>query len=688
MDILPETKPQQNHFKPFIMVGLGLVLLALRLTFPIYLIENKPYEIAWNALFAFLLAGLILILASGFGAAILKRFKFSLKPGFEEIVIPVALGLGALAYGIYFMGLLGWLKPACLIALLAIVFILSYREYDPILRGILSTIRNGIHTWNEMKPVPKILGSFGILILILTFLQGLTPPIDYDGLAYHLQVPKLFLEAGRISPNYENWFSFYPSTYEMLYMLGLAFGSDVFAKLIHFSTFLLLIYATYGYGQRFLSKKGGWLAAAILMGIPVLPLWASSAYTDIAWALYQFLAIGLFLSWMDNKKPSSLVMAGVMQGLALGSKYLAFSGAGILGLLVLAETWKSTPKQAILKQLIKNGAVFGGTALLVVSPWLIKNLVWTGDPLFPLLLTPKLVDPERIRLWREYLVSFGTGKQALDYLLLPVNLYLHYGLYGTFFGSVDIPNPLFFLVFLFPFLHQKKEIAFNRHLLILLFFSTAQFILWTFGSQQTRFLLPIFPILSILAAFMLMRISQRYFKKKIGEIAGLVLVTAMVVISLMVTMKAFSVIEPFNTLSGNISKDKYLKKMLNDYSAFKYIKTELPETSKVLMLWDGRAYYCDQRCTADVDQVGWSTLISEYHDNQNLKKYLQSKNVTHILYSKNDADYFTIGHDPSGIHKDAEVFLLNQFIPNCGKQVYQDSSSFLFEITYEKSTCH
>jgi 4-amino-4-deoxy-L-arabinose transferase-like glycosyltransferase len=688
MSLLADKKVNLGQMKPLFLVGLGVILLILRLIFPAYLIENKPYEIAFNAFFTFFLAGLILILAAGCGAAILKLFKCNLKPGFEQIVIPIALGLGVLGYGVYFLGLLGWLKPAYLIAWMAIVFILSYREYDSILNGIPVTFRKGIQTWKAMGIIPKVLSGLGILILFFTFLQALMPPIDYDGLAYHLQVPKLFLEAGRIYPDYNNWFSFYPSTYEMLYMLGLSFGSDIFAKLIHFSTFILLIYATYGYGQRILSNKGGWIAAAILMGIPVLPLWASSAYTDVAWALYQFLAVGLFLTWVEEKRTSSLVLAGVMQGLALGSKYLAFSGAWILGLLVLAETWKSTPRQVKLKQLIRNGVLFGGTALLVVSPWLIKNLVWTGDPLFPLLLTPRLVDPERIRLWRDYLAGFGTGKQWFDYLLLPVNIYLHYQFFGTFFGSIDIPNPLFILVFLFPFLYRKNKTSSYWQLMVLLLFSVAQFVIWSFGSQQTRFLLPIYPVLSILAAFILLRISQRYIKKNIGEIAGWAMISAMVVITLIVSMKAFSIIEPINLLSGNISKDQYLKKMLNDYSAFEYIHKEMPSSSKILLLWDGRGYYCGQSCIADVDQVGWTTLVSEDSDNGNLVKYLAENKITHILYSKNDADFFTIGHDSLGIHKNAEESLLNKFIPICGKLIYKDSSSSLFEITYEKSTCN
>jgi len=105
-------------------------------------------------------------------------------------------------------------------------------------------------------------------ILALTLLECLTPPWEYDGLMYHLQGPRLFLQAGRIELLPDNWQANGPATTDMLFTLGLSFGSDTFAKLVHLTYAVLLIAATFAFGQRYLKPHGGWLASAILLGIP------------------------------------------------------------------------------------------------------------------------------------------------------------------------------------------------------------------------------------------------------------------------------------------------------------------------------------------------------------------------------------------------------------------------------------
>jgi hypothetical protein len=65
------------------------------------------------------------------------------------------------------------------------------------------------------------------LILILAMAQALTPPWNYDGLMYYLQAPRLFLKAERIVLLSDIWQANGPFTIQMLYMLGLAGGSDL-----------------------------------------------------------------------------------------------------------------------------------------------------------------------------------------------------------------------------------------------------------------------------------------------------------------------------------------------------------------------------------------------------------------------------------------------------------------------------
>ena len=113
-------------------------------------------------------------------------------------------------------------------------------------------------------------------------------------------------------------------------------------------------------------------------------VWGGIAYIDLAWSLFQFLAVGLLLIWIQDGDDKLLVLSGIMQGLALGSKYVAFSGAAIIVLCIVWFGIKNRKKQKdLFKGVISPLLKFGVPALLVASPWYLKNFIWTGNPIFP-----------------------------------------------------------------------------------------------------------------------------------------------------------------------------------------------------------------------------------------------------------------------------------------------------------------
>jgi 4-amino-4-deoxy-L-arabinose transferase-like glycosyltransferase len=525
-----------------------------------------------------------------------------------------------------------------------------------------------------------VIFSAGLLALLLALFQAFTPPWDYDGLAYHLQGPRLFLEAGRIIPIPENWFTYYPSTWEMLYLLGMGLGSDIFARLIHFSTLILLLLATYAFGKRFLPKPGGWLAAAILLGIPILPLWGNAAYTDIAWALFQFLAIGLFLIWVKERNPWLLGLSGVTQGLALGSKYLALSSAGILLVFVILFSARNENKWAGWKQPLRDAVIFGLSAFLVALPWYLKNFLWTGNPIFPLYFPQNLINPAELKIWTDYINSFGTGKNWFDYLLLPVNIYLQHDKFGTFMGSMEMPNPLFLFVLAYPFIRRKIEETIRRSLDILAAMTGILFIAWSLGSQQIRFLLPLFPGLSIISSQVLMQLLIKLNKYNLGRTIKIGLVGGMVISSLIFMGLYFILIRPEKGLLGLETKSTFIQRMVRDNSGINYANEHLAKGAKMMLLWDGRGYYCDRICLPDVDQSRWTAMVERSTDIQSMSNLLQEEKITHLFLSNEDASFFLLKHDPEQIYLKAAKFLLEEFVPACTKKVYDNEWSAVYEL--------
>ncbi len=474
----------------------------------------------------------------------------------------------------------------------------------------------------------------------------------------------------------------------MLYLLGMGLGSDIFARLIHYSTLILFLLATYAFGRRFLPKPGGWIAAAILLGIPILPLWGNAAYTDIAWALFQFLAIAIFLVWIKERNPWLLGLSGIMQGLALGSKYLAISGAGILLIFVLWYSLRDEGKWTGWNKAIRNGMIFGLGAFIVALPWYLKNFIWTGNPVFPLYFPQHVIDPTQLKIWMDYIYSFGTGKNWYDYLLLPFNLYLQHDKFGTFMGSMEMPSPLFLFSLAYPWIRRTIDPATRKTLDVLGLFILVQFIFWALGSQQTRFLLPIYPGLAISASIVLVQLYNSPKLKMLSRALAISSISSMVIATAIYMGLYINLVQPQKVLFGLETKADFLQRNIRDFSGINYINQQLSDSDYVMLLWDGRGYYCNRRCLPDIDQSHWISLVNGSKESTLLTHALQEQNITHLLISNEDVSFFILKHDNAGIHKEALQYLINEFLPECGLITHEDDWSTIYQITYDKEECN
>lgn len=640
-----------------------------------------------DSLYAILLASLVLFVASGLGRLLISSFKLSSWTFLERAILELPLGLAVIGYAEFGFGLVGWLKPIHQMILLAVFSIIAFKPGTVFIGEGLAELRSFPRTWRGFSRFMKLFFIIGCIALLLALLVCFTPPYDYDGLMYHLQGPRLFLEAGRIIPIPENWFTFYPAAWEMVYMLGMGLGSDIFARLIAFSTLLIFLLATYSFGKRFLPSPGGWLSAAMVMGVPMMLAWGGFAYIDLAWSLFQFLAVGLFLIWVESRSEKLLILAGMMQGLALGTKYSAFTGAAIIGLGILWFCLRTkNPNQTYFRRIVTPILKFGIPALLVSSPWYLKNWIWTGNPVFPFYFVQQMIDPAGLKITMEYLSSFGTGRSFLDYLLLPFTLFTKFDQFSTFTVFGDYPNPVFLCSFAYPMI--RKKIKHNRILLDGLTIMTALFgVAWAFSSQQSRFLMPLFPGLGIITSAVILNLQVKGLRLNWSKIISIGLVGGMLICSLVLMVYYFELIKPYKVIFGSQSKSEFLSIFVNDFQANEFINTELPENALVFLPWDGRGYYCDGKCLPDIGQANWTALIQRTENTGEVSAWMQSKGITHLLISLGDIKFFTDRHDPNDNHQQALSFFLEEFLPHCTIEIYKDDETYLFELQLENVAC-
>ncbi len=147
------------------------------------------------------------------------------------------------------------------------------------------------------------------------------------------------------------------------------------------------------------SRAGPICAAVAAASVPWLAMLGAVAYVESALLLYTTLAIAWMMRAIRGGLPyRDLIVGGVLAGLACGVKYTAVPTilllvpvVAIVVILLNRESQISDLKSPIenRKSKIENRtllrlAVFIACGAIVFSPWLIRNAIWTGNPVFPM----------------------------------------------------------------------------------------------------------------------------------------------------------------------------------------------------------------------------------------------------------------------------------------------------------------
>ena len=73
-----------------------------------------------------------------------------------------------------------------------------------------------------------------------------------------------------------------------------------------------------------------------------------------------------------------IICAGLFAGWAVGIKYTGGLSVILVGLLIASRLLKVDRHDAM-----KGFCLYAGSALLVFAPWMIKNTLYLGNPVFP-----------------------------------------------------------------------------------------------------------------------------------------------------------------------------------------------------------------------------------------------------------------------------------------------------------------
>ncbi len=612
----------------------GGVFLWLLAVLPPYYVVHKPFTEPFAAvnltpnvtdtivsllssLADLALLAVTTLTATAWGCRIQRRLGLE-ENGPTQRILGAILGLGLLGSLVFGLGAIGGLHRWVGYILLSVLTLAAL----PQLRLLLPKPRAekpGLH------PVWLLVGGMGLLALI----SALLPPTGWDALVYHLQGPRLYLEAHRLVAVPENFYLNWPAQVEMLFTWGMLLKGDTLAKLFHWVFWPLTALLLYDLARRAIHPRAGRWAVALWAGVPVAAELAGLAYVDLGLTAFALAAVTAFLRWSETEQDGWLLLSALFTGLALATKYTA--ATWLLGLEMLlvydARRHRQRPWRWIASRAVGYGLLTGAVAL----PWLIKNRLVTGNPIFPFLWGGTGWNETRAA-WLTW-VDKGYSRNPLDYLAFPwLATVLGRSRSAAFDATI---GPLLLCLTPLAFLTRRWPRAVRYALVlvgvqVLYFFVTIYFYAYL---VETRLLLPAFPLLCLIAAFGLSRLAE--WDRPTFRLSWLVRVIATLVLALTLATETYALLagRPLAPLLGLETRDAYLLRRLGAYqAAMVQINTDLPEGSRLLFLWEPRAYYCDHPALADatLDNLAQLRLV---HDNaQEALNALAAEGIDHILF--------------------------------------------------------
>lgn len=492
---------------PFILAPGAFALILLQL------MVDGPLLLAW--------------IGAGYGlgslVALLLRGRRSFQPSASpvlKVVTQIAIGLGLLSLLTLLLGVLGVLKQPTTIAVLLLANVLTtldlYRNHETIAGCLRGSADRSLFA---LLPAMAIIGATVLAALVIPWILWGDEPHAYDVVSYHFQLPREWLERGRIDATPHNVFGYFPLNVEMHYLFamtvrGSAAAGMYLAQLMHAAMMALTLLAIYGAvnarresvethpdsslragphpdplseGKETESSRLPACAAVVFAAaFPWLLMLGGVGYNECGVTLFTTLA----LAWTLRQR---YLLAGVCAGFAAGCKITSLPTlVALLPLLVLVEgitrkrfEWKGV---ALL--------LLGSIAAL--SPWLVRTAVLSGgNPVFPIaakMLGAGPFDAGRIERF-DVAHAARTDQQTFSARASA----LHEQVLRDFkFGSLRVGDaglPILLTLALVAFALRVRD----RAAWLLVAFIAGNLIIWLFTTHlQGRFLVPIIPAAALL----------------------------------------------------------------------------------------------------------------------------------------------------------------------------------------------
>jgi hypothetical protein len=604
---------------------------------------------------------------------------------FQERIVYIGLTLGALNFLLFLLGHAGLLSTPYMVAavfltIVAIAFI--FRDIK------LSSVTTYL---SSLTLIEKLTLLFILVFILLLLPLALTPPSVRDELILHLELPRLYLLAGAIVKLPFLDASSSPANIDILYLLPMALGSDIAPRLMHMAFGLLTGLVVYGYLMPRAGRAYALLGLLFFISTPLVFNLSRMAYVDLGLTFFTTLSLVCALEWdggLSNVNPNGrsvrwLVYSGVFMGLALGCKYNVLIGLLLVTLLVL---WLALKAGAGQMKAIKAAFIFLFVVLIVFSPWMIRNYIWIGSPLYPIyqVVSSSISSGDGIYVGgtltplevRHHL--YGEG--VLDIIIIPLRIFIE-GVDNSIKGFDGVLNPFFIFFIIMAFLRGRQ-----RDVKIFITFSVLFIYMALFTSEMvTRYVLPAFVpfvILMVYGVRNIINVAQgdsrlRGLSAKAFVAVGALMLIALFVFNTSYALKLERRYSPLSYVFGSEEREDYLKRVVPEYEVIEYANKNIPSDALVQFMFSGnRGYYWEREYLPG--NIYGSDLIRGVRGSdsaEELRERFTSSGITHIflqarLFERFAADNFNA----------KELGLLGDFFNKHAVPLFASNNFILYEV--------
>jgi 4-amino-4-deoxy-L-arabinose transferase-like glycosyltransferase len=544
-------------------------------------------------------------------------------------------------------GLFALLTPVPIVALLLLLAGFSLSEIP----GLSHCVRRSLAVV-QMNGRTKYVLLMLSGLLLLALVEAMVPPWAPDETIYHLPVMKAFVERGRIYPLHDNSLGNMPFLVQMIYGLFLMAKADIAVRLFSLSLALLTGLSVYAFCSRFLNRKTGVFAMIALIGGAMVIEVGVTARIDVTLAGMLFLATFALMVHLDGGGKGWLIAAGLLCGFSIGIKLTAVAWLALLAGMLLFELLVRNHEAR--KTALRDLFIFTSISLVIASPWLIKNYIWFQNPVYPFgtgevaqfessttryfnqedehqqeAHFARVIEeaPNIVARIEQELIEEASLRNSRH----PLRFWEYYTNPSIYFlGDYHhYPNFGFLLAPLYLFLPKRKWLSW------LLVLSIAFFLITTSATWISRFLLPIYPGLALIAGYSLAVLTSK-LNSRTALSRGLpgYIIPAFLAVPIVVSIGSITMTNNLSFIAGKLSRSEFLNQVAYNHP-IRFVNDNAPPGSKVMLFGFQMGYHLRHPYLAEEswDGTEWRRLLALNKTFDEIDRAVKRQGITHIIYS-------------------------------------------------------